>query len=281
MLGCYILSKPLTDRAKAQDRGLVVVSPLHKVKLDGTPYYRRPAVEAEVQELSALTPLDLEARACIRGYTSSGFVSSEALVHFVRHAVAGAHRDKLTERLLERVLLLTPRAEDSGGSAASLTKVNIRDDVMDHFVDLLLSDREEYDDRLDYYEINFNSAIARDRKDASARHWKHENRSEQLGNDEEETPHALDAIDASYDPFDQHELNQKIYRALLDEAIDGLPEFQRRIIEMLRHDIPIESKDPTVLTISKALDKSEKTIRTHRDKAFATLRARLVAKGNL
>ncbi|MNJ33987.1 hypothetical protein D3C77_286810 [compost metagenome] len=258
-----------------------MVSPLRKIKLDGTPYHRRPAVETEIQELKALSPLEIEGRASIGARSSPEFVSSEALVHFVRNATAEPHREKLTEQLLQRVLHLTPRVEDLGGATASLTRTNIRDDVIDHFVDLLLSDRRAYDDRLDYYEINFNSAIARDRKDASDRHWKHENRSEELSNDEEEIPHVLDAALDSYDPFDQHELDQKTYRARLDEAIDGLPELQRRIIEMLRHDIPIESKDPTVVTISKALDKSEKTIRTHRDKAFAILRMRLVGKGNL
>ncbi|MOA70137.1 hypothetical protein D3C78_1987900 [compost metagenome] len=50
---------------------------------------------------------------------------------------------------------------------------------------------------------------------------------------------------------------------------------------MLRQEIPIDSKDPSVVTISKALDKSEKTIRTHRDKAFAALRLRLERKGKL
>ncbi|MFH7519186.1 sigma-70 family RNA polymerase sigma factor, partial [Pseudomonas syringae pv. tagetis] len=78
-----------------------------------------------------------------------------------------------------------------------------------------------------------------------------------------------------YDPCDPTELDQKSYRLQLDDAIDGLPEIKRRIIEMLRHDIPIDSKDPTVVTISKTLGKSEKTIRTYRDNAFPTLRLRL------
>lgn len=30
--------------------------------------------------------------------------------------------------------------------------MNIREEVVDHFVDLLLSDRNEYDERLDYYD---------------------------------------------------------------------------------------------------------------------------------
>ena len=50
---------------------------------------------------------------------------------------------------------------------------------------------------------------------------------------------------------------------------------------MWRQDIPIESNDPLVESISKVLGKSEKTIRTHRDKAFSSLRLRLERKGKM
>lgn len=256
-----------------------MVRPLRKIKLDGTLYRRRPAVEDEIQELTAISTSELERRASIWSRTEPDFISPEALVHFVRNTGAGTHRERLTERLLHRVFRLAPRAEGSDGSTVSLTKTNIRDDVVDHFIDLLLSDQATYDDRLDYYEINFNSAIAKDRKDASDRHWKRENRSEELGTDE--VSDVEEAEIDGYDPFDPHELDKKIYRLRLDDAIDSLPELQRRIVEMLRQETPIDSKDPSVVTISKALDKSEKTIRTHRDKAFAALRLRLECKGEL
>jgi len=114
-------------------------------------------------------------------------------VYLVRNLPNGNHRDKLTEQLLGRVVRRVPRATDAGGHTASLTKMNIREDVVDHFVDLLLSDRDEYNERLDYYEINFNSAIARDRQDASTRHWTQENRSDQLGSDEAEVSDRVEA----------------------------------------------------------------------------------------
>ena len=116
---------------------------------------------------------------------------------------------------------------------------------------------------------------------ASNRHWKHENRSYELGSDEGGVSERVEAAIGDYAPFDADELDKKNYRLLLDDAIDSLPEFQRRIVEMWRQEIPIESKDPAVVTISKVLDKSEKTIRTHRDKAFASLRLRLERKGRM
>lgn len=48
---------------------------------------------------------------------------------------------------------------------------------------------------------------------------------------------------------------------------------------MLRKGIPIDSKDLDAVTIAKTLGKSEKTIRTHRDKAVAALRAFLSGDG--
>lgn len=255
--------------------------PLRKTKLDGTPYYRREVVETEIDEIATINVTELVRRAALWPSTASGFVSPEALVYFVRKLPAGAHRDKLTEQLLVRVVRRIPRASDAGSHTESLTRMNIREDVVDRFVDLLMSDRDGYEDRMDYYEINFNSAIATARKDASNRHWTHENRSDELGSDEVEISERVEVAAGNYDPFDADELDKKDYRLMLDDAIDTLPEFQRRIVEMLRQEIPIETKDPSVDSISKVLGKAEKTIRTHRDKAFASLKMRLERKGRI
>lgn len=95
--------------------------PLHKVKLDGALYSRRPAVEAEIQYLEVIGTAELERRASDCSRTSPDFVSPEASVHFVRNVESGIHRETLTERLLERLHLLLPRADD-----ASLTNAIIR-----------------------------------------------------------------------------------------------------------------------------------------------------------
>ena len=91
----------------------------------------------------------------------------------------------------------------------------------------------------------------------------------------------MESAVGSYDPFESDEFDNKDYRLLLDDAIDRLPELQRRIVVMWRQDIPIESNDPSVESISKVLGKSEKTIRTHRDRAFASLKRFLEGKGKV
>lgn len=255
--------------------------PLRKCRPDGTSYFRRDEVETEIQALAGMSTSELERRAALWPVSEPGFVSPEALLYFVRNAAPGAHREKLTETLLFRLARRVPAIANAGGDTVSLTRMNIREDVRDHFVDLVLSDRKEYDDRLDYYEINFNSAVASDRRDANARHWKHENRTAEFETDDGEVSAKFEAAAGEYDPFNADELDRKDYRLLLDGAIDSLPELQRRIVVMWRQDIPIESNDPSIESISKVLGKSEKTIRTHRDKAFAALKLRLERKGRM
>ncbi len=261
-----------------------MIRPLTKCTVGGRPYTRLPNVESQIQALASVSAGELERRASIHTVASPDFVPPEALMYFVRNTAPGAHRDRLTRLLLERVALRAPRPSDSGQHTDSLTRTNIRDDMVDHFIDLLVTDWASRDERLDFYEVRFSRAIAKDRTDASLRHWTRENRSEELAVDEPEVAEVAEAAEVSmggYNPFDADELDKKVYRRLLDEAIDSLPEFQRRIVEMLRQGVPIESKDPTVGSISKVLKKTEKTVRTHRDKAFASLRLRLERKGKL
>lgn len=124
--------------------------PLRKNTLDGIPYCRRVVVEAELADLATISPQELEARAAARKSSAPGFVSPEALLYFIRNAPAGAHRDKLTQALLDRVVRLARLTSRSGGAVTSLTEKNIQEEVVDRFVDLLLSDRLEYEERLDY-----------------------------------------------------------------------------------------------------------------------------------
>lgn len=264
-----------------QDKGVSVSRSLRKLKLDGTPYFRRDMVESEIQDLADVSASELERRAGLWSSREPGFISPEALLYFVRNAAPGAYRERLTEKLLGRVASRVRPITNSGGDTVSLTGMNIREEVVDHFVDLLLSDRNEYDERLDYYEVNFNAAIAADRHDANVRHWKHENRNDELETEDGDVTAQVESAVGSYDPFESDEFDKKDYRLLLDDAIDRLPELQRRIVVMWRQDIPIESNDPSVESISKVLGKSEKTIRTHRDRAFASLKRFLEGKGKV
>jgi DNA-binding CsgD family transcriptional regulator len=256
-----------------------LVTPLRKKRLRTEELYTRvQEIEAKLVELEGSSRDELLARIQIRRRDDLGYVPSECLVYLVRasrkdNSTAGF--DRLYKVLIERVLLSLPRAESEDGRTTSLTNNVIRDRVVGRFNELLSADRNEYSEKLDYFEVRFAGALASLRRDAQEQAWRDENRStllefdEETGDPSEEVERAAGSFDWSTDS----EIDDADYRFRLDAAIDALPPEQMRIIEMLRNGVPIDSKEADAVTIAKALGKSEKTIRTHRDKAFAAIRA--------
>lgn len=262
----------------AQRTGDAVVTPLRKRRLSGELYARDPKTEALIAELAVLPRDALIARAAITKRSDPGYVTSECLVYFVRasrHDNNETWFERLYRILTERVLRSLPRAESSDGETESLTRGVIRDKVFGRFIELLSADRTGYVDKVDYFEVRFDGALASLRRDAQEQAWRDENRSQPLEFDEEsgDLSPEVEAAAGVYDPFAASDFDDPAYRSRLDAAIEDLPTEQSRIIHMLRQGFPINSKEPDVMTIAKALGRSEKTVRTYRDKAFAALRA--------
>jgi hypothetical protein len=243
---------------------------------------RRREIEAEIAGLAALPETELVSR-CDIGRGQAGHVSTEAVLYFVRaRKVEGDNTTfkRLFWILSERALRALPKADSSDGNTVSLSKQLIRERTFDRFMDFLLKDQTTYDDRLDYYEINFNGALARLRSTAQRRVWLETNRSTTLESPEVEGEIKAEVEEAlgGFDPLNAEALDDIFYRSRLDAAIDALTPLQSRIVEMLRQGIPIDSKDPGVVTIQGTLGKTEKTIRNQRDKAFAALRVALTER---
>lgn len=250
--------------------------PLRKVNREGVQYTRRSIIEYEIEELEKESNEEIIARGSIWPYTIDGFVSSETLLYFFRNTDNSWLREQLLIILLERIHRLLPKPNSSDGQTSSLVNMEIRDKVRDDFIDLLLADQISYDERLDYFEVNFNGAFASDKLDARKKIQNRDNLTQGLyDEDEEDILSEVENAIESYDPFDPNELDKEYYRRSLNEAITFLSPLQQRIVIMWCHDIPIISKDPNEMTISKSLKKSDKTIRTHRDSAFAILRKRM------
>lgn len=255
-----------------------MVTPLRKKTLDGKLYTRDEKIEARLAELEGLTRDELVVRCGIQKRDDPDYVPSECLVYFVRASRSDNNNtgfERLYKILAERVLRSLPRAESADGKTASMTKAIIRDKALGKFIELLSQDRTEYSEKLDFFEVRFDKTLRNLKLDAQKEAWRDENRSVSLEYDEEtgELTEEVERAAGSFDPFCQSEIDDPDYRSRLDAAIDTLPPEQMRIIEMLRMGIPIDSKDADTVTIAKALGKSEKTIRTHRDKAFTALRA--------
>ena len=146
----------------------------------------------------------------------------------------------------------------------------------------LAADRTSYLEKLDFFEIRFDGAVANLRRDAQQQAWRDENRSEPLELDDESGAVSPEVEAAAHRQNEGllSELDDPVYWSQLDPAIDALPNDQRRTIHMLSQGIPIDSKEPDVLTIARALGRSEKTIRNYRDKAFVALRSAIQSGGD-
>jgi len=265
------------QEADAHRAGEAIVAPLRKRRLSGELYRRDPKIEALIPELAILPRDELIARAEITKRSDPGYIPSECLVYFIRASRRDNNEawfERLYRILIGRVLRSLPK-ESSDGRTESLTRGVVRDQVFSRFVELLSADRADYADKLDYFEVRFDGALASLRRDAQEKAWRDENRSQPLEYHEEsgELSPEVEAAAGAHDPFAASDFDDPAYRSRLDGAIEALPIEQSRIIHMLRQGFPIDSKEPDVMTIAKALGRSEKTIRTYRDKAFATLRA--------
>jgi len=255
----------------------IKITPLRKRRLTGELYTRDRKIESLLVELSSLSREELIARAAISRRTDPNYIPSECIVYFIRASRADNREiwfERLYRILAERVLGSLPKAESVDGMTESLTRGVIRDKVFSRFVEFLAADRAVSSEKLDYFEVRFDGALASLRRDAQEQAWRHENRSTSLEYDDEtgEISPEVERAAGHFDPFAAPEIDGKAYRLRLDAAIEALPPEQSRIIEMLRQGFPIDSKEPGAMTIAKALGRSEKTVRTYRDKAIATLR---------
>jgi DNA-binding CsgD family transcriptional regulator len=256
----------------------VSIAPLRKTTIKGALYTRPAEIEAKLQELAGLPREELVRRCEVTDEDDPPYVPSECVLHFVR-ACRGENSSSYFERLYKvivgRVRQRLPKPE-TGAGTQSLALENLRDDAFGRFTKLMAEDYGEYAEKLDYFEIRFNGAVKKLRLDSCKKGWREaKKRGAPLEIDPEsgEFSGKAEKAGGSFDPFDPENFRLEDYRSRLDGAIDVLTPDQRRIVEMIRKKIPIDSKDPNTLTIAKALGKSEKTIRTYRDQAYAAIRA--------
>ena len=264
--------------ATPRPTGLLPITPLRKTNENGDLYTRPPKIEAKLAELAALSREEVLEMCKIRQWNDPSYIPSECVLYLVRACREddrSVYFERLYTVLAERVFQSLPKAEGGGGKTLSLTASRIREAAFDKFVEMLVGDRSVYAEKLDYYEVRFNHAMAAMRADAQREILPDAKRSALLEVDQETgvLSGKVERADESFDPFNPAKLRSADYRSSLDAAIDALTPDHRRIVEMIRLEIPIDSQEPNVLTISKVLKKSEKTIRTYRDEAYAHLQA--------
>lgn len=261
-----------------------MIAPLRKTWPDGRPYTRFPDYELLLVQLDAIPVADLIDR-CKLPKSDPGYVPTECLLHFVRRSWASDDRavwEPLLKILTERIRRTLPKGISPDGKSQSLATSQASEEVYDKFIVMLLGEKNAYNERLDFFEIRFNRGLAMLNASARIKAKKQEDRSETLFSEEDEGELAseVEVAAGSYDPFDPELVDQSIYRSRLVAAMNRLTLLERRVVEMCRQDVPIDSKDPESMTMVKILGRSDKGIRNIRDRAFAKLRA-LLTRGDL
>jgi DNA-directed RNA polymerase specialized sigma24 family protein len=258
---------------------------LTRRRRNGTLYERRPEIEAALGTLLGQTREEITAALQIRDTGSARFIASECLVHLIRRTRFDNHPEyfeRLYKELMRRIQAALPRFAGERINQSEKVRENAhaaasRDSIRDAFIAKLIADRQEPGPDLDYFEVMFNHAIASLRATATARARRASSRHQTIEFDEKENePSAeVEQAFARFSPRDEMLSDDPIYRRRVAAAIEGLPDKQRQVIALMLQDFPLDSIDPTVVSIRSILDVSEKTVRNRRDAAFETIRRAL------
>lgn len=244
---------------------------LRKVTADGRPYARPAAVEEALARLSDLSAREL-ASALRDGGVGGVRLPSECLVHVARSAARDGRASVFAaawRRIEARLARRFPAGR--GGGPVSGVEVDVREAVVGRLGEMIARDVSVYCEALDYYEVRFDSAVSSAVSDARRTAHRRTARHRPFTDSEGEVrPEAL-AIAEQIGSGDRDVVADRRYAAL-DVALPTLPPVERRIVELLLAGRPVDSSDPAVPSIARTLGRSERSVRSRRDAAFARIR---------
>jgi hypothetical protein len=250
--------------------------PLKRKKKDGTPYVRPVEIEDWLKKLETVDVAERLQRFTTLPRKSSGYVPSEALIHFLRRAWAEGILGDFEK--LYRILM--KRVEQSLCSAIADTRMagarGIREEIMLRFAERIAKDCRGRVGLLDFYEIHFDQAFAAFRTSVLRQIGPLTVETVPLGTDEDDGLKISAEVEAAAADFlggDPNKIDDPVFRSALTAAIDSLPDDQRQVIGLLLQGFQIDSKDKDVMTIARILQCDERTVRNRRDRACKALKA--------
>lgn len=257
------------------------IEPLRKRKSTGELYTRRSMTVDFIETSLAWSLEELLGRAAIRNRRDSDYVPSEVLVYHLRRTKADNSDDRfvaLYNILRDRIEAACPRPnrQVAGKVYEDARIAEIRDATVDYVTELMFTDRHEYDERLDIYEIVFDKAI----RSAHITKLRKVNRRESATEEVEDTVtgEVRAVVEAALDRYKSVGLTTEEdfdYRIHLRRAIDALPTAEREVIDLMLADIPIETIMEGEPSMTELLGCVEKTVRNRRDRAFEKIKKAL------
>lgn len=259
-----------------------MVIPLKKTTQEGEPYQRRTEIEQALSALDGLAPDQLVERLTC----TQQAVPFEVLIYFLRHTEL-----ELGSKHLEPIFCTF-----YGRLEAALRKVvsdawidhaaTIREELSERIVEMIAKDRDSQEEKMYYWEVNFNHALSNLCTDVLRKHGparetdplKNARPLTKEGDSGEEVSHEVDIAAAEFINPNPSKIDDVAFRLRLMDAINELPEDERRAVGLRWQGMPIESQDPEVETIAKALECTERTVRNRLKRAIEKLRIVLQAE---
>ena len=254
------------------------IPPLRKRTKEGKLYRRPPEIEEAILDTLELPFDDFMERAKQKNRKHTEYLPSEVLVYRIR-----ATRDNSSDQqfnalytvLCKRIINSCMRTEINvdGGIGEVGNLMDVRDLVLERFVTLVVKDREKYVEKLDIFEARFDRAVKLLRKDALRKILRRETPLTPLKYDESgNIPDDVEEYSALLNSPSMTPEEEITYRLQVRQAIDSLPEEDRRVLDMFKAEIPIESKNPDEPTIAGLLECTPKTVQNRRARAIKRIR---------
>lgn len=250
--------------------------PLSKRKRTGELYERFPGVDAAIDRAVAMDFETIVREARIDTRDTPGFVPPECLLHLLR----STRFDNSTARFARLFEILIGRVERSLRGSIRPSKLydaeELRQEVRDEFVDLLIADRNQPGDDLDFFEVRFASALAALRIDVIRRSGRAAAQVSSIEEHHDEEgqplPELVRQIRASFEAEGTGQ-EKEHFRNELSQAIDRLPDHEKVAVTLVLMGHPIEGENAE--TIAKLCGVSDRAIRYRLKKAYEKLRREL------
>lgn len=259
----------------------ILIEPLRKRKNSGELYTRRPPTLQFIEKSLQWSFDELADHASIRDRRHMGYVPSEVLVYHLRQTKSDNSDGRFVQLyniLRNRIEAACPRPNRHAGEKihedARLSE--IRDATVNHVTELMFTDRQDYDEQLDIYEVVFDKAVRAAHITKLRKVYRRERANEDV--EDEVTGEVRAVVEAALERYNKVGLTAEEdldYRIHLRGAIDALPTDEREVIDLMLADIPIETNKDGEASITELLGCVEKTVRNRRDRAFAKIRQAL------
>ncbi|NMX60331.1 sigma-70 family RNA polymerase sigma factor [Pseudomonas sp. WS 5079] len=254
-------------------------APLKRKDQQGVTYQRPAEIEVWISKLETVDAGERLSQFALPKKSLS-YVPSEVLVYFLRRAWGAADHEvfeKTFRLLLARVdRSLRSRLWDSDIGNAS----DICDEIISRFVLLITNDCNSDKGLLDFYEIRFDRAICTIRASVLRKFYTEVGDVILVPFDHQDIDGApLSAeVEATLDNYlsdESSKIDDPAFRIALFSAIDQLPHDQRQVIGLRLKGIPVQSNDPSVMTIARMLQCDDRTVRNRSARALKSLKAAL------